>query len=93
MQLPSNYSLKARCVRENTSQDRRLKNLKASRRMAYKAVTKANKKTHRNNKRFYDRKAKTRYFDVNGLVYLYTHALNAGQKKVSKILVRTVQGK
>jgi len=31
MQLPSNDSLKARCVKENTSQDRRLENLK----MAY----------------------------------------------------------
>jgi len=81
MQLPSNDSLKVRCVRENTSQDRRLENLKASLRMAYNAVAKANKKAHRNNKRFYDRKAKTRHFDVNDLVYLYTPALKAGQTK------------
>jgi len=43
-----------KCVKENTNQDRRLENLKAkaSLRMAYKAVAKANKKAHRNNKRF-----------------------------------------
>jgi len=80
-QLPSNDSLKARCVRENTSQDRRLENLKASVRKAYKAVAKANKKAHRNNKRFYDRKALTRNFDGNDSVYLYTLALKAGQTK------------
>jgi len=81
MQLPSNDSLKARYVKEHTSQDRRIENLKASLRMAYKAVAKANKKAHRNNKRFYDRKAKTRHFKVNDLVYLCTPALKAGQTK------------
>jgi len=80
MQLPSNDSLKARCVKENTSQDRRIENLKASLRVAYKAVAKANKKAHRN-KRFQDRKAKTRHFEVNGLVYLYTPAIKYGQTK------------
>jgi len=81
MQLPSIDSLKARCVKENTSQDRRLENLKASLRMAYKTVAKANKEAHRNNKIFYDRKAKTRHFEVNDLVYLYTPAMKAGQTK------------
>ena len=84
MQLPSNDSLKARCVKENTGQDRRIENLKASLRMAYKAVAKANKNVRRNNKRFYDRKAKTRHFEVNDLVHLYTPALKAGQTKKFK---------
>jgi hypothetical protein len=84
MQLPSNDSLKARCVKENTSQDRRIENLKASLRMVYKAVAKGNKKAHRNNNRFRDRKAKTRHFEVNDLVYLYTPAMKAGQTKKSK---------
>ena len=53
---------------------------------AYTAVAKANKKAHRNNQRFYDRKTKTCHFEVNGLVYLYTPALEAGQtKKFQKI--------
>jgi len=62
-----------KCVKENTSQDRRLENLKAkaSLRMAYKAVAKAKKKAHRNNKRFYVRKAKTRHFEVNNTVFVH----------------------
>jgi hypothetical protein len=40
-----------------------------------------NWKARRNNKRFYDRKSKTRHFDVNDLVYLFTPALKAGQTK------------
>jgi len=48
--------------------------MKATLRMAYKAVAKANKKVHRNNKKFYDRKAKTLHFEVNDLVYLYTRS-------------------
>ena len=77
MQLPSNDSLKARCVQESTSQDRRRENLKGSLRRAYKEVGKANRKAHQNSKRFYDRKAKARHFEVNHLVYLYTPAMKA----------------
>jgi len=49
--------------------------------MAYKAVAKVNKKAHQKNKRFHDRKAKTRHFEINDLVHLYTPAMKAGQTK------------
>jgi len=78
MQLPGNDNLKARCVQKSTSLDRRIENLKTSLRMAYKEVTKANRKTHQRNKRFYDRKAKARQFEENDLVYLYSPAMKAG---------------
>jgi len=69
---------------ESTSQDRRIENLKASLRMAYKEVAKANRKAHQNSKRFYDRKAKARHFEVNDLMYLYTPAMKAGLTKKFK---------
>ena len=56
MQLPGKDNLKTRCVQESTSLDRRIEKLKSSLRMAYIEVAKDNRKTHRSNKRFYDRK-------------------------------------
>ena len=81
MQLPSNDSLRARCTRRPTSQDRRIENLKASLRRAYKTVAKANRKAHQTNKKFYDRRAKTRGFVKSDFVYLYTPATKVGQSK------------
>ena len=78
MQLPGNDNLKARCPTENSSQDSRLEQLKASLRTAYKLVAKANKSSHQRNKKLYDRKAKARSFEVNDLVYLFTPATKPG---------------
>jgi len=78
MQLPGNDNLKTRCVQESTSLDRRIEKLKSSLRMAYKEVSKANRKAHQRNKRLYDRKAKARHFEENYLVYLYTSAMKSG---------------
>ena len=76
MQLSSNDSLKARCVQESTSQDRRIGNLKPSLRMAYKKVAKANTKA-RQNKRFYDRKQRRATLEKM-TVYLHTPAMHDG---------------
>ena len=65
MQLPGNDNLKARCLTENSSQDSRLERLKVSLRTAYKLIEKANNSSHQRNKKFYDRKAKARSFEVN----------------------------
>ena len=78
MQLPGNDNLKARCPTENSNQDSRLEQLKASLRTAYKLVAKANKSSHQRNKKLYDRKAKARSFEVNDLVYLFTPATKPG---------------
>jgi len=40
-------------------------------------VAKTNRKEHQRNKKFYDRKARARYFGVNDLVYLETPAMEA----------------
>jgi hypothetical protein len=72
MNLLSTDNLKARCPNEDISQDQRLENLKSSLRTAYELVAKANESSHRPNKQLYDRKAKSRSFEVNDLVYLYT---------------------
>ena len=41
-------------------------------------MAEANRKVHQKNNRFYDRKAKVRYFEENDLVYLYNPAMKAG---------------
>jgi len=41
MELPSNDNLKARCGKENSSQDSCIENLKATFKMAYKLVAKS----------------------------------------------------
>ena len=48
--------------------------------MAYKQVAKSNKKSHQI-KRLYDKRAKTRNFEVNDLVYLYTPVTKCGLRK------------
>ena len=84
MQLPGNDNLKARCIQEGTSLDRRIANLKTNLRMAYKEVAKANRKAHQKNKRFYDRKAKARHSEEKNLAYLYTPAMKAGSTRKFK---------
>ena len=84
MQQPGINNLKARCAQGRTSLDRRIENFKSSLRMAYKKLAKANRKAHQSNERFYDRKAKTRHFEENDLVYLYTPAMKAGLTKKFK---------
>ena len=78
MVLPSTKNLKARLPKDNTDEYQRLENLKSNLRLAYKLAAKANKKSHLNNKRFYDRKAKPRESEVRDLVYLYNPALKPG---------------
>ena len=60
MPLPSTENLKAKVSRENPDHHRRLQNLKVSLKSAYKMVNRANRKSHLNNKRLRDRKAKLR---------------------------------
>jgi len=56
MVLPSTENLKARLPKDNTDEDQRLENMKSNLRLAYKLAAKANRKSHLNNKRLYDRK-------------------------------------
>jgi hypothetical protein len=76
--LPSNGNLKARLPKDHTDEDQRLENLKSNLRLAYNLAAKANRKSHLNNKRLYDRRAKPREFEVQDLVYLYNPALKSG---------------
>jgi len=73
--LPSTDNFKARLPKENTGEDQCLENLKSNLRLAYKLADKANRKSHQNNKRLYDRKAKPRELEIQDLVYLYNPAL------------------
>ena len=81
MTLPSSDDLKAKLSKEVGSPDHthRLENLKSSLKFAYESVKKANRKSHLNNKRLYDRKAKLRSFEIGDLVYLYNPARKPGQ--------------
>jgi len=65
--------------KENSDLEYRLENLKSSLRLAYKSVKKANKWSHLNNKRLYDRKAKQRNFQLRDIVYLYNPARKPGK--------------
>jgi hypothetical protein len=78
MVLPSADNLKARLPKDNADEDQRLENLKSNLRLAYKLAAKANRKSHLNNKRLYDRKAKLREFEIQDLVFPYNPALKPG---------------
>jgi len=84
MALPNSDNLKAKLPKEkeNFDQDRRLENLKSSLRLTYKAVKKANRQSHLNNKRLYDRKLKLRSFQLGDIVYLYNPA-----QKLESVLI------
>jgi len=92
MVLPSTDNLKARLPKDNTDEDQRLENLKSNLRLAYKLTAKANRKSHLNNKRLYDRNAKPQDFEVQDLVYLYNPALKPGlTRKFAKLWIGTCQ--
>ena len=78
MPLPSTEHLKAKVSRENPDHHRMLQNFKASLKSAYTTVNRANRKSHLNNKRLRDRKAKLRKFEVGELVYLYCPTMKPG---------------
>jgi hypothetical protein len=92
MLLPSSTDLRAKVTRLPPDQNQRQQNLKASLSLAYKTVKQANRKSHLNNKRLYDRKAKLRNFRTGDIVYLYNPAVKPGlSKKNSCILFGPVQ--
>jgi hypothetical protein len=74
MILPSSDNLKAKIAMDNPNHQQRLESLKESLRTAYEAVGQANKNSHQNNKRLYDRRAKLREFKEGEFVYLFTPA-------------------
>jgi hypothetical protein len=81
MILPSNQDLKTRVTGENLDHKRRLENLKTSLKTGNKAVAKANRSSHQNNKKLYDRKDKARNFEVEDLFYLYNPAMKPGRSR------------
>jgi len=92
MVLPSTENLKARLPKDNTDEDQRLENMKSNLRLAYRLAANANRKSHLNNKRLYDRKAKPREFEVQDLVYLYNPALKPGlTRKFAKLWIGPCQ--
>jgi hypothetical protein len=78
MVLPSTDNLKARFPKDHTDENQRLEYLKSNLRLTYNLSEKANRKSHLNNKRLYDRRANPREFKVQDLVYLYNPALKSG---------------
>jgi transposase InsO family protein len=78
MLLPNNDNLKAQISRQPPDHNQRLRNLKASLRLAYESIRRANRKSHKNNERLYNRSAKQRSFEPGDLVYLYNPAVRPG---------------
>jgi hypothetical protein len=81
MTLLNRANLKAKVTEENPDHKQRLESLKSTLKLAYDAVAKANRSSHQNNKRLYDRKAKVRHFKLNDLVYLYNPSATPGLTK------------
>jgi hypothetical protein len=82
MTLPSNENLTAKLDKADPSLRQRMANLQASLKAAYKAAGLANEKAHRENKSYYDRRAKHREFRVGASVYLYNPAVKRGLSRV-----------
>jgi hypothetical protein len=80
MVLLGNDNLKAKIASENPDHKRCLENLKSSLKLAYRAVARANRKSHEN-KRLYDRKATVRRFEAGELVYLHNPSVKPGLNK------------
>jgi hypothetical protein len=87
MVLPNSNDLKAKISKQDPSHAQRLENLKSSLKLAYKSVAQANRNSHLNNKRLYDREAKLRSLEVGEHVYLYVPAVKPClSRKFHKIL-------
>jgi hypothetical protein len=76
MVLPTLQELRAKVTPElrGTEQEARLENLKSTLRKAYKLVRRNNGKSQQVNKRYYERRAKMRKFEVGDIVYLFNPA-------------------
>jgi hypothetical protein len=81
MILPSADNLMARLPKENIDDDQRLEQLKSNLRLAHKLAAHASRKSHQNNKRWYNRKAKPGEFEVQDVVYLYHSTRKPGMSK------------
>jgi hypothetical protein len=79
MSIPSCEQLKAKLPHADIDLKCRMEKLQASLRHAYKTVSEANRKSHRTNKRYYDRRAKRRSFVAGDYVYLYNPARRPGK--------------
>jgi len=78
MSLPGNDNLKAKVATNARDIDQRIESLKASLRSAFRSVKWADKRSQQRNKKYRDRRAKLREFEVGDLVYLYQPARRPG---------------
>ena len=81
MILPISDNLKAKISLDNPDHHQRLESLKEILKTECKAVNRANRNSHLNNKRLCDRRAKLREFNVGDLIYLFTPAKKPGLSK------------
>jgi hypothetical protein len=70
-QIPSKERIRAKLTPDDDATDytRKLNNVRSSLRAACKAVRENMRKSHETNKRYYDKKAETRTFDVGEIIY------------------------
>jgi transposase InsO family protein len=81
MNLPTQDDLEAKLSAEAQSSEHstKLENLKSCLKKAYEIVRTNNQQSHRQNKKYYDKKAKERKFNVEDLVYLFSPARKPGK--------------
>ena len=80
MTLPNMQSLHAKFSTDfrDSEHGPRLENLKSRLRTAYEIAREQGRRSHATNKRYYDKHAKHRGFDVGDTVYLYNPAVKKG---------------
>jgi hypothetical protein len=81
MILPTSHDLRAKLTPDvrGTEYVHRLEHLKSTLKSAYKMVRENSHKSHATNKRYYDRRAKERSFQIGDIVYLYNPTRKPGQ--------------
>jgi len=78
MILLTSDDLRAKISQSSLDHTQRLQNIKDSLKLACKTVKQANRKSRRNNKKLYDRKAKLQSFQTGDFVYLFNPAVKPG---------------
>jgi len=81
MITPASENLRPKVPKPTRGPEQLIESLKASLRQAYSAVARANRKSYVANKERYDKRAKSRSFEVGSYVYLFNPARKPGLSK------------
>jgi len=87
MVTPANENLRPKVPKPTRVPEQLIESLKASLRQAYNAVARANRTSYVGNKERYDKRAKSRSFEVGSYVYLFNPARKTRVSKKNYFLL------